>query len=129
MPPRPIGRTIRYRAWMTVSGLSSCPGNGEARLGSLPNTVKARRSILDELLQASQRFVPALRDPLQVARGVGEAAGVELPDALAPAPEVAHETRAGEDAQVLRDRLARDGGAGSQTGDRLRPAAGEARHQ
>src|ERR1700694_4865170 len=68
--------------------------------------------LLDQLLQPMERRVPALRDLLQVVPCLLQPIGVELPDALAPAADVADETRAGENVQMFGDGLTRDVGSG-----------------
>src|SRR5690606_6872741 len=79
----------------------------------------------DQRLQAGDRVVPLRRDLLQAAAHLVELAGTDAPDALAAAPLVADQPRAGEHAQVLGHRLASQPRAVRQPRNRQRTFAAE----
>ena len=119
------------------------PASREAALSSLRDAVRATghglrvgqhhrvhralflRSVLDEPPQAAESFVPPLGDLVERAARFVEPLRLQLPDTLPPAANVADETGAGKDIQVLGDGLTRDGGAGREKCDRLWAACAE----
>ena len=64
------------------------------------------RRPFDEPLQPPQGVVPLPRDPVEIEARVVEPLRLDPPDVLAPAPVAPDEPGAGEDVQVLPDRLA-----------------------
>src|SRR5258706_4527731 len=77
-------------------------------------------SLLNEFLQTAEGFVPSLRDVLEIgARGL-HLFRLELPDALASTPPVRDEPSRGEHAQVLCNRMSRDGSTARQPRKRER---------
>jgi hypothetical protein len=59
----------------------------------------------------------------------GQPLGLQLPTALAAQPPSAHQAGIGEDAQMFRNPLPREGGVPSQSRDGLGPALTETGHQ
>src|SRR6267142_1757424 len=82
-------------------------------------------SALDKVLQPAERVVPLFRDQLEISMHLCEALLFQLPDILAPVSRTAHETGVSHYAQVLGDRLTRDGKLGRQLRDRHRPIVAE----
>src|ERR1700687_4929380 len=81
-------------------------------------------SFPDELLETVERFVPPLRDALEIGPRHFHLFRLELPDALAPTPYIRDEPSRGEHVQVLGNRLARDSRSGGQPGNRERALGG-----
>src|SRR5690606_9314690 len=67
-----------------------------------------------------ERVVPLHRNAVQRPSGELEALRLELPDALAAAARITHESRSRERVQVLGDGLARDAAAFAEPRDRQR---------
>jgi len=79
-----------------------------------PTGAQFLRSVFDDPLQAGESLVPSLRDLVERAARFVEPLRLQLLDTLLPATNVADETGAGEDIQVLGDSLTRDGGTRSR---------------
>lgn len=65
-------------------------------------------SFLNEILKTVERFVPPLRDVLEIALRRFHLFRLEFPDALSAAPYIRDEPGGGEHGQVLGNGLARD---------------------
>lgn len=86
-------------------------------------------SLLDELLEPAQGGVPPFRDQIEVPVGHDELVGLELPTAFAAQTSAPHQAGISQDAQVLRNPLARETCTASQSRDGLGPALTYAGHQ
>src|SRR3984893_10446590 len=80
---------------------------------------------LDELLQTIERFVPSLRDVLEIGTRRFHLFRLDLPEELAPAPDIRDEPSRGEHGQVLGNRLSRDGRSSGQPGNRERASGAQ----
>src|SRR5258708_23664307 len=110
----PEGRRRRdYRRGCRNARPRDCDSLAQSHGGFLP-------SFLDELLQTVERFVPSLRDVLEIGSCRFHLFQLELPDALAATPYIRDQTSRGKHVQVLGDGLTRDGRSGGQPGDRER---------
>src|SRR5512143_3022465 len=105
-------------------------------VGSTPSEIRASggpaadpRSLLHVRPEPGEGFVPALRDPIEVAAGLGQALRLRLPHPLAAPPEVADEAGVGEDLEVLGDGLPGQRHSPGQLRDRERLACPEPAHQ
>ena len=72
------------------------------------------------MLETVERFVPPLRDVLEIGSRRFHLFQLELPDALAATSHIRDEPSRGEHVQVLGDRLSRDSRSGGQPGNRER---------
>src|SRR2546426_8759118 len=75
---------------------------------SLSPSCLTAASVLNEFLQAVERFIPPLRDVLEIAPRRDRLFRLELPDALSAAPDTRDEPSCGEHVQVLGNGLASD---------------------
>ncbi len=91
--------------------------------------IEVQYSDHENSLEPRERRVPALRDPFEVAVRDVELLSLELPSALASSPRAAHEARALQHPQMLRDRLPRERRPSRESRDRLGPVSGQAGHQ
>jgi hypothetical protein len=71
-------------------------------------------------LQFHERLIPLLRNEVERMAGLLQPSALELPQTLAAHFDIAHQTRRGEDMQVLRDSLPGDVGSGGELSDRQR---------
>src|SRR5205823_13317394 len=84
-------------------------------------------ALLHERPQPVQGLVPLRGDVVEPSPRLGEAAGADLPDPLAPLAPAADDPGVCERLQMLGDRLARDLRAARQPDDRLRAARAQSR--
>jgi hypothetical protein len=84
--------------------------------------------LLDELRQTAERFIPTLRDLVEIAAGRFHLIWFQLPDSLTATPNITDEAGAGQNIQVLRDGLSRDRSAGAQPRDGERAVRAEPGH-
>src|SRR4030095_15453433 len=84
---------------------------------------------LDIALQPTDCLVPILPHELKIPPHTSKSRLLQLPDALAAPSRAADQTCVLHDAQMLRDRLPRDGKPGTQVRDRHRPAVAEPGYQ
>src|SRR5262245_42687138 len=78
--------------------------------------------------EACDRLVPFSGDVIEVPAHLGEASFFDLPNPFAALTLAPHEPGLGERVEVLRDRLAGDLRAASQTDDRLRAMGAQTNH-
>src|SRR6058998_1846712 len=83
----------------------------------------------DERPQACGRVVPLRRDLVDVSLCSLQAFAVQVPDPLTPPAGVAHEPHTPEGVELARNRLTCHPGAFAETGNRKRPAGGQASQQ
>src|SRR5580658_8228375 len=74
-------------------------------------------SVFDEVAQPAKSVVPLLRDQAEIMPCLGKALPFQSPNALAPAPCVAHQPGALHHAQMFCDRLAANLELRGQLGD------------
>src|SRR6266849_4222084 len=86
-------------------------------------------SFLDELLQADERFVPSLRNVLEIGSRRFHLFQLELPDALAATPHIRDEPSRGEHVQVFGNGLSCNSRSGGQPGNRERALGAQSGHQ
>src|SRR5260370_20976400 len=96
---------------------------------SISPSMGVKSRLLDELLQTVERFVPPLRDMVEIAPRCFDLFRLERPDPLSAAPPVRDQPSGGEHVQVLRNGLSRDSRPGGQPLYRQRPIGAQLGHE
>jgi len=83
--------------------------------------------VFDEIAEAGESGIPLFRNQVEKAVCFFQAAPLQLPDAFASLPRIAHQAGSLHHAQVFRDRLTTELGASRESLDRHGPVITQAR--